>query len=93
MCIFQVRFPRGICLEVGLLGPTVVLFLVLKESPYHLPQWLHQFTLPPAVQECPFSPHSPALVVCGFFDDGHSDRCEVIRPDSFDVQFSDNERC
>ena len=26
-----------LCLEVGLLGHTVFLFLVFKESPYHLP--------------------------------------------------------
>ena len=30
MCIFQFWFPQGICLEVGLLGPMVVLFLVFK---------------------------------------------------------------
>ena len=28
MCLFQYLFPRGICLEVGLLGLMVVLFLV-----------------------------------------------------------------
>ena len=28
MCLFQFWFPQGICLGVGLLGHTVVLFLV-----------------------------------------------------------------
>ena len=28
MCLFQYLFPRGVCLEVGLLGLMVVLFLV-----------------------------------------------------------------
>ena len=47
-------------------------------------------------QQCkrvPFSPHSPALVACRCFDDGHSDQCEVISHCSFDLHFSNNERC
>lgn len=31
---------------------------------------------------------SPACVVCGFFDEGLSDRCEVLSPCSFDLHFS-----
>ena len=31
MSLFQFWFPQGICLGVGLLGHTVVLFLVFKE--------------------------------------------------------------
>ena len=38
-----------------------------------------------------FSPHSqPAFVVCVFFDDSHSDRCEVISHCGFNLHFSDN---
>ena len=49
-----------------------------KESPYHLPQWLYQFTFPPTVRECSlFSRTSLAFIVCRLFDDGHSDWCEV----------------
>ena len=45
------------------------------------------------MQECSlFSTPSPAFV-CGFFDDGHSDWCEVISHCSFDLHFSNNERC
>ena len=51
MYLFQFWFPQGICLGVGLLGHMVVLFLVFKESPYCLPQWLYQFTFPPTVRE------------------------------------------
>ena len=79
MCLFQFWFPQGICRGVGLLGHMVVLFLVFKKSPYCLPQWLYQFTFPPAVQECNlFSTPSPAFIVCRLFDDGHSHQCEVI---------------
>ena len=39
----------------------------------------------------PFSPHPlPAFIVCRFFDDGHSDWCEVISH-IFDLRFSNNE--
>ena len=38
----------------------------------------------------PFSTPSPAFVVCGFFDDGHSDRCEVIPHCNFDLHLSDD---
>ena len=32
MCVFQFRFPQGICLGVGLLGHMVVLFLVFLRN-------------------------------------------------------------
>ena len=32
-----------------------------------------------------FSTPSPAFIVCRFFDDGHSDRCEVISHCGFDL--------
>ena len=39
----------------------------------------YQFTFPPTVQEASFfSTTSAAFIVCIFFDDGHSDLCEVI---------------
>ena len=64
----------------------------LNKSPYHLPQWLYQFTFPPTVQEHSlFSTPSPAFIVCRLFDDGHSDWCEVIPHCSFDLYFSNNQ--
>ena len=52
----------------------------------------YQFTFPPTLQECsPFSTPSPSFIVCRFFEDGHSDRCEVISHYSFDLFFSNNE--
>ena len=36
---------------------------------------------------------SPAFIVCRLFDDGHSDRCEVVSHCSFDLHSSNNEGC
>ena len=36
---------------------------------------------------------SPPFIVCRFFDDGHSDWYEVITHCSFDLHFSNNQRC
>ena len=64
----------------------------LRESPYHLPEWLYQFTFPPTVLEGSlFSTTSPAFNVGRLFDDGHSDWCEVISHCSFNLHFSNNE--
>ena len=44
-----------------------------------------QFTFPPTVKEGPFlSIPSLAFIVCGFFDDSHSDWCKEISHCSFD---------
>ena len=93
MCLFQFWFHQCTCLGVGLLGHMVVLFLVFfKESPYHLPWWLYQFTFPLTVQERSlFSTPSPTFIVCRHFDDGHSDWCEVISHCSSDLHFSNND--
>ena len=41
----------------------------------------------------PFLQPSLAFIVCRLLDDGHSDLCEVISHRSFDLHFSNNERC
>ena len=53
----------------------------------------YQFTFPPAIQEgFLFSTSSPAFIACRFFDDDHSDWCEVIPHCSIDLHFSNNEQ-
>ena len=44
-------------------------------------------------QQCKSVPFSPAFIVCRLFDEGHSDRCEVISHCGFDLHFSDYEQC
>ena len=95
---FSTLVSSGLCLGVGFLGHMVLFFFLiyiwcfysyfLKESPYHLPLWLYQFTFPPTVRECSlFSRTSLAFIVCRLFD-GHSDWCEVISHCGFDLHFS-----
>ena len=92
---FSTLVPSGYMPRSGIVGHMVVLFIVFfKESPYHLPKWLYQFTFPPIVQECSlFSTSSLVFIVCRLFDDGQSDGCEVIAHCSFDLHFSNNEQC
>ena len=46
------------------------------------------------MERVPFSPHSLCkLTVCRFFDECHSDQCEVIPHCSFDLHFSNNKWC
>ena len=52
---------------------------------------LYQFTFPAAVQEGSLFSTSFQAFVCRFFEDGHSDRCEVIPHWSFDLHFCNNE--
>jgi len=62
-----------------------------KEFPHCSLEWLYHFAFPPTVLEGSlFSTTSPAFV-CRFFDDGHSDQCEMIHHCSFDLHFSNNE--
>ena len=76
---------------MGLLGHMVVLFLVFKGisilfSIVVVPMYI----ITNSVGGFPFYTSSPAFIVCRFFDDGHSDWCEVILQCSFDLHFSNN---
>ena len=75
MCLFQFCFAQGICLGVGLLGHTVVLFLVLYGISIPSSIVAVSIYIPTTVQEHSlFSTTSPAFIVHRHFDDGHSDR-------------------
>ena len=93
MCLFQFWFPQGICLEVGLLGYRVVLFLVFKGI--SIPSSIVAVSIYiPTVQECSlFSTSSPTFMVCRLFDGDHSDWCEVVAHCSVDLHYSSNEQC
>ena len=57
----------------------IVPCLVLKGTSIRFSTVTYQFTFPPTVQEGSlFSTPSPAFIICRFFDDGHSDWCEVM---------------
>ena len=78
MCLFNFDFLRVYAQECNCWVIWWFYSQFFKASPYHLPQWLYQFTFPPTVQERSlFSTPSPAFIVCRLFDNGHSDQCEV----------------
>ena len=81
--VFFGQVPR-----VEFLGWMVIVFLLFEEFPYCFPQWLHQSAFPPIVHEhFLFSTSSPALVVCRFINDSHSDRCGVTSYCGFKLHF------
>ena len=94
MCLFQFWFPQGICLGVGLLGYMVVIFLAFKGISIPSSIVAVSIYIPPTVKEHYFffTP-SPAFTVCRHFDDGYSDKCEVISHCGFDLHVSNNAQC
>ena len=71
----------------GSYGSPISSFLRISSSPY----WLYQFTCPLTVQESSLlSIPSPAFIVSRFFDDGHSDWCDMIFHCSFELHFSND---
>ena len=86
----MILFPLDKYPGVELLDNMMFFFFFFEEPPHCFPQWLHQSTFPPTVQEgSVFSTPSPAFVSCPF-DDGHSDGCEVLSHCGFDLHFSDD---
>ena len=91
---FQFWFPQGIFLGVGLLGHMVLLFLVFKGIFILSSIVAVSVYIPTKSSNIPFSPHPlQHLFFCRPFDEGHSDRCEVISHYTFDLHFSNNEQC
>ena len=80
--------PSNIFPEVGLLDQMANPFLIFEVSPYCFPQWLHQSVYPPTVQKGSlFSRFLPAVVVCWFIDNSHSDRYKVVSHCGFNFIF------
>ena len=73
------------------MGHMVALFLAFEEPSYSFPQWLHQFTFPPAVYKGSFfSTSLPTFLICVLIDDSHFDRCEMTSHCGFYMHFSNN---
>ena len=79
MYFFELWFSQGICPVVGLLDHMVVLFLVFWGTSILFSIVAVSIYIPTnSARGSLFSTPSPAFIVCKFFDDGHSDWCEMI---------------
>ena len=95
-CVFfNPGFLSGIIyLGVGLLGHMVVLLPVFKGISIPSPIVAVSIYIPSnSARAFPFLYTLFSIYVCRLFDEGHSDQCEVISHCSFDLRFSNNERC
>ena len=80
-----------ICLGVEFLDHMVALFSVFQGTSILFFIVANQFTFPPTVEENYFlSTSFSAFIVCGLYDDGHSNWYKGILHCSFDLHFSDN---
>ena len=89
MCIFKLWLSLNICPGVGLLGHMVIQFLVFRGACV-----LFSVVAVPVYIPVNSAGEFPLLltlsrVVCWIFDEGFSDRCEVIPHCGFDLHFSD----
>ena len=89
MCLFELWVSQANPV-VGLLGHMVDLFLVFKGISMLFPIVAVSVYIPTNSTRVPFSPHALQHL---FFDDGHSDQCEVIPHCSFGWHFFNKERC
>ena len=86
---FFFRFiPRS-----GIIGHMVILvffFFFLRNHHTIFPQWLPQFTRPPAMHRGSLFPtFLPPFAICVLLEDSHSDRYEVMYYCGFNSNFAD----
>ena len=90
MCLFQFWFPVGICLGMGLMDHVAVLFLVFFKG-ISIPSSIVAVSIYISTNSARVFPFlytlSSIYYVYGFFDDSHSDQCEVKSHCSFDLHF------
>ena len=68
------------------------LFCFVQEPPYCFSKQLHQFAIPPTMNENSLSSISLlTLFICCLFADNHPDRCEVLYHCGFDLYFTDSD--
>ena len=90
-CLLGLWFSVDICLGVEFLDHMVALFSVFQGTSILFFIVANQFTFPPTVEENYFlSTSFSAFIVCGLYDDGHSNWYKGILHCSFDLHFSDN---
>ena len=81
---FSVTVFSGYMPSSGIFGSYGSFIPGFLRTVHSLPYWLYWFTFLPRVEDgSPFFTCSPAFIVCRFFDDGHSEQCEVISHCSF----------
>ena len=90
---FWIMVFTGYMPSSGIAGSYDTLSLVFKKISILLSIVAVSIYVPTNCASSLFSTSSPAFIVCRFFDDGHSNWCEVIPHCSFDLHFSSNEWC
>ena len=89
ICIFGVNPQQCNCWVEG-----QIYFSLFEEPPHSFPEWLHQFTFPPTVQEGSlFSAFSSTFVFSCLVNFPHSHWCEVVSHCGFDLYFPDGKWC
>ena len=101
---FSILVPSGYMTRTGISGSYNVVVVVFSYNGF-IPNCFKGIFIPSSIvavsiyiptnsqEHSLFSTLSSQFIACSLLDDGHSDWCEVISHCSFDLHFSNNERC